>query len=58
MGSVDDDAEDDAEDASGDASVGDGNFKFVVFVVDIKYIVIVSVSIYIYKLLFLINILN
>jgi hypothetical protein len=48
MGSVEDDAEDDAEDAGEDASVGDGNFKFVVFVVDIKYVVIVNVSIYIY----------
>jgi hypothetical protein len=43
-------AEDNASDSEGageDASVGDGNFKFVVFVVDIKYVVIVSVSIYI-----------
>ena len=51
MGSVDDDAEDDAEDAgedaSGDASVGDSDFKIVVFAVDIKYVVLVSIYIYI-----------
>ena len=51
MGSVEDDAEDDADgDASVDASEGDGDFKFVV---GIKYVVIVSI--YIYKLLFLIT---